>query len=259
MRPPELCASASLPSTLVGGAYGAMRRPLIGITTERELARWDVWDADADLVPAAYADMVVAGGGCPVLVPLRAGFEDELVRRLDGLVVTGGPDIAPERYNETAHESVRGLRPDRDAAELPLLDNFIAARRPVLAVCRGAQLLNVSRGGTLIQHLPDVRDSRNHRGEGSTSIQNVVTLVSGSQIAACLGTTVAATCNHHQALNKLGVGVRVVGRAADGVIEAVELDDSRFAIGVQWHPEESGDVRLFRALVMAASSGLQSA
>lgn len=240
-------------------AVGETVRPLIGITTEREHARWDVWDADVDLLPSAYADMVVAGGGVPVLVPLRAGLEDELVRRLDGLVISGGPDIAPARYNEMAHESVQGLRPDRDAVEFPLLNSFIAARRPVLAVCRGAQLLNVSRGGSLVQHLPDLPDSGRHSGEGTASIRHVVTIVPGSRIAASLGSRVEAACNHHQALKQLGAGIRVVGRAADGVIEAVELDESRFAIGVQWHPEESGDVRLFRALVIAASTRPQAA
>lgn len=229
-------------------------RPLIGITTERECARWGIWDAVVDLLPATYADMVAAAGGCPVLVPLRAGFEAELLRQLDGLIVSGGPDIAPERYGQAAHASVRELRPDRDAVELPLLDAFIAARRPVLAVCRGAQLLNVSRGGTLVQHLPDLVGAQSHSGGGNASVRHEVSLVPGSRVAASLGSHVDASCNHHQALNELGAGVRVVGRTADGVIEAVELEDNSFAVGVQWHPEESSDIRLFQALVAAASA-----
>lgn len=227
-------------------------RPLIGITTEREHAHWVGMDAEVDLLPTNYADMVAAAGGCPVLIPLRPGYEHELVAHLNGLLVSGGADISADCYGATAHPSMRDIRPDRDQAELAVLGAFIAARRPVLAICRGAQLLNVLRGGNLIQHLPDVLDCEDHRGPGNASLRHQVALVPGSRVAAALGTTVEASCNHHQALNRLGGGVLAVAQAADGVIEAVELDDHPFAVAVQWHPEDSGDVRLFQALVTAA-------
>lgn len=110
-------------------------RPLIGITTEREHAHWVGMDAEVDLLPANYADMVAAAGGCPVLVPLRPGCEHELVEHLNGLLVSGGADISADCYGATAHPSMRDIRPDRDQAELAVLRAFIAARRPVLAIC----------------------------------------------------------------------------------------------------------------------------
>jgi putative glutamine amidotransferase len=227
-------------------------RPLIGITCEREPARWDVWNAEADLLPATYADMVIEGGGCPVLIPPRKGLASDLVGRLDGLVLSGGPDVAPSRYGEGAHESVLEVREERDELELSLLAAFLAWRRPVLAVCRGAQLLNVCRGGTLVQHLPDVI-GRSHREEGTASMQHHVRLTKGSKIEGILGPVVEAQCSHHQAVRELGAGLHEVGRADDGVIEALELTDHPFVIGVQWHPEDSADARLFAALVTAAA------
>lgn len=227
-------------------------RPIIGITAERERAQWVAMEADVDLLPANYADMVVAAGGCPVLVPLRAGYEANLAARLDGLIVSGGPDISPELYEAVPHSSMREMRPVRDEAELATLAAFIEAGRPILAICRGAQLLNVLQGGDLIQDLPEVLSGAHHRGSDGASIHHVVTLVPGSRAANALGATVQACCNHHQAISRLGCGLRVVARAADGVIEAVELDGHAFAIAVQWHPEESRDVRLFEALVAEA-------
>jgi putative glutamine amidotransferase len=234
-------------------------RPLIGITTEREHAHWAGYNAEVDLLPANYSDIVVAAGGCPVLVPLRPGCVVELLAHLDGLLVSGGGDISAERYGATAHPSMHDVRPDRDQVELLLLGSFIEARRPVLAVCRGAQLLNVLRGGDLVQHLPDTLDGDGHRGPGSASLRHKVALVPGSHVAEALGTAVEASCNHHQAINRLGRGVRTVAQAVDGVIEAVELDDHPFAVAVQWHPEESGDVRLFQALVNAVARSADAA
>lgn len=228
-------------------------RPLIGVTTDREHARWGDWNAEVDLLPTNYADTIADAGGCPLLVPLRAGFEVELLARLDGLVLSGGPDIGAERYGERYHAMMCEVRPERDELELALLDAFLAARRPILAICRGAQLLNVLRGGSLLQHLPDNLDGVNHRGERNASIRHVVTLTPGGRVAMALGAEVHASCNHHQAINRLGSGVRAVGHAADGVIEAVELDDHPFAVGIQWHPEMSSDARLFRALVVSTS------
>ena len=229
-------------------------RPMIGITTERERATWGDMVDEVDLLSATYADMVAAAGGCPLLVPLRSGYEAELLAHLDGLVVSGGPDIAAERYGAIRHIHTEDVRPDRDELELSLLASFIEAGRPVLAICRGAQLLNVLRGGDLVQHLPDVLEGGRRHGLASAPLCHAIELLPDSALAAALGTTAEARCSHHQAMNRLGDGLRVVARADDGVIEAVELGDHPFAVAVQWHPEESGHVQLFEALVMASAS-----
>lgn len=227
-------------------------RPLIGITTDLERARWGKWDMQVDLLPATYSDAVARAGGAPVLIPLRAGLDGGLARRLDGLILSGGPDIAAERYGAEPHEAMREIRYERDEAELGLLREFLSTGRPIVAICRGTQLLNVFRGGTLVQHLPEILSGANHHGPEQRPLVHEVALQPASRIAAILGPRVQARCNHHQAVQRAGTGVRVVGHANDGVIEAIELDDHPFAIGVQWHPETSHDGRLFEALVAAA-------
>jgi putative glutamine amidotransferase len=227
-------------------------RPVIGITTYREDARWGTWHRPADLIAAVYTDAILAAGGCPVLLPPIGGVAAEVVSRVDGLLLAGGADIDPTRYAAVPHETVTVVRPDRDASELELLDAAIAAHRPVLGVCRGAQILNVAAGGDLVQHLPDVLDGVNHRLGPGEFVRQRVRLLPGSRLATALGDAVDVDCYHHQAINRLGTGLAAVGSADDGTIEAVELADRDFVIGVQWHPEESTDLRLFASLVAAA-------
>ncbi len=224
--------------------------PLIGLTSYTEQAAFGVWDVEAVLLPRNYTDMVFDAGGAPVLLPSRvesAGAVD----RLDGLVLAGGADIAADRYGASQHPRTGRPRPDRDAAELAVLDRALDLGIPVLGVCRGLQLLNVAMGGSLLQHLPDVVGHTGHNPQPGVYGTVHVDLDPGGRIGALLGPTVETRCHHHQAIDRLADGLVITGRAADGTIEAVERGDREFVLGVQWHPEQD-DLRLFSALVAAA-------
>ena len=233
--------------------------PNIGLTTYVETASWGAWDEPAALLPTSYVELVASAGGLPMLLPPivprdlgRAAVA--AVARIDGLVLTGGADIDPERYGAARHAETDAPRSGRDAWELALLDAALTIDLPVLAVCRGAQLLNVARGGTLHQHLPEVVRDDAHRPVPGTYARVHVQADAGSRLAAIVGDTAEVRCHHHQAIDRVGDGVAVCARAGDGTVEGIELAGFRFAVGVQWHPEASGDERLFAALVDAAAS-----
>jgi putative glutamine amidotransferase len=240
-------ASAGLP-----GAPG--RRPLIGITSYVEQARWGVWDTTAALVPYAYVQQVERAGGRAVVVPPAPDGVDDVLSVLDGLLLAGGADIDPGRYGEPAHEQTTGLRPDRDAGELVLLEGALARDLPVLGVCRGMQLMTVAAGGRLEQHLPDTTGHEGHRPAPGVYGDHGVRLDAGSLVGKILGDHVRVRSYHHQGVGDTG-SLTVTGWADDGTVEAVEDTGHRFAIGVLWHPEAGEDPRLFDALVAAARRG----
>jgi putative glutamine amidotransferase len=229
-------------------------RPLIGITTYRETARWGAWELPATLVPAAYVDAVVAAGGVPVLIP-PVGFVTEALARLDGLVLTGGADLDPALYGAAPHPATDGVRPDRDAAEAALLRGALGGGLPVLGVCRGMQLLNVVHGGTLHQHLPDRVGHEGHRLTPGRFAPHVVETEPGSALRTLIGPRAAVPSYHHQDVAQVGDGLRVAARALDETIEALELPGPRLVLGVQWHPEAGEDQTLFEALVDDARAG----
>jgi anthranilate synthase component 2/putative glutamine amidotransferase len=225
-------------------------RPVIGISTYREQARWGFWDVPAVLLPAAYADAVAAAGGEPVLLPTGAVGVD-VVARLDGLVLAGGADVDPARYGEKAGQHT-AIRPERDAVELALLEAALDRELPLLAVCRGMQLLNVHLGGTLLQHLPDVPDTEPHQLGLGLYAERKVRTAAGSRLEGLVGPTTTVTCHHHQALDRIAPSLTATAWAEDGVVEGVEDVDRRFCVGVQWHPEEGEERHLFEALVAVA-------
>ncbi len=225
---------------------------LIGLTSYLEPAKFLVWETEAALLHRVYVDGIVAAGGVPVLLPPVSEAHDRLVSAVDGLVLAGGADIEPARYGQEQHATTY-TRPNRDAFEFGLLESALAARKPVLGVCRGLQVLNVALGGTLAQHLPETLDSRDHQPAPATFGTTTVNLAEGSRTASILGTEAKVPCYHHQAIDKLGDGLVPVGWAADGTIEAAELPGDDFVLGIQWHPEQNPeDTRLFEALVRAA-------
>ena len=226
-------------------------RPLIGISTYREQARWGAWDLPAVLLPASYADAVAEAGGEPVLLPTGA-VSTEAVRRLDGLVLAGGADVDPARYGHPAGPHTTVLRPERDAAELAVLQAALSRDLPLLAICRGMQLLNVELGGDLLQHLPDIPGAGIHNPGAGLFAGRQVRTAPGTQLDRLLGPTAAVDCHHHQALDRIAPGLTPSAWAEDGLVEAVEAAGRRFCLGVQWHPEASADRRLFEALVSAA-------
>jgi gamma-glutamyl-gamma-aminobutyrate hydrolase PuuD len=233
--------------------------PLIGLTTYAVNASWGSWTRPAAVLPESYFELVAAAGGRPILLPpphSAAGGPGaaaaEVIDVLDGLVLTGGGDIDPAAYGEQPDPAVAGVNPTRDESERALLVAALAADLPVLAICRGLQVLNVELGGTLYQHLPDVAGVGAHRTPPMEFAQVHVTTEDDSRVAAIFGSTATVSCSHHQAIDRLGQGLTVTARADDGVIEAVELEGAQFVMGVQWHPEEGQDQRPFDALIAAA-------
>lgn len=229
------------------------RRPLIGLSSYAEQARyWIIEGEEVVLLPRTYVDMVTASGGTPVLLPPFASAADA-VDACDALLVVGGPDIDPAHYGGEPGPHSDQPRTERDASDLAALHRALERRIPVLGVCRGHQLLNVALGGTLYQHLPDVVGHLRHSVEPATYGPVQVVPDPGSRVGRVLGGPVQVWCHHHQAVDRLGDGLRVTARADDGTIEAVELDGHPFVVGVQWHPErEPRDLRLAAALVEAA-------
>ena len=228
------------------------RRPVIGITTYLERTRYTAWDLDAPVLPRTYIDVVAAAGGNPVLLP-PLGFAD--VSFLDGLVIAGGADVDPVRYGESPHPKTLGLRSDRDETEFALARATLDAGLPLLGVCRGMQVLNVVLGGTLTQHVPDVTGTSAHQPAIGQFGRTEVDMVPGSVVADILGGMATVSCSHHQAIDQLGEGLTITAKSADGVAEAVELPGADFVLGVQWHPEQDADVRLFKALVARTGNG----
>ena len=229
------------------------RKPVIGLTTYVETARHGPWEERAALLPVSYLDAILDSGGLPVLLPPAADGAADVSALVDGLILTGGPDVDPARYGAEAHPETGAPRPTRDDWELGLCHLALAHDLPLLAICRGVQVLNVASGGTLHQHLPEHVGHTGHRPAPGTMGQTVVALEVGSLVATVLGRGVTVNCSHHQALDRIGRGIAVVGRAVDGTVEAVELDGHRFAVGLQWHPEDDpSDRRIFMALVAAA-------
>ncbi|WP_448625513.1 gamma-glutamyl-gamma-aminobutyrate hydrolase family protein [Geodermatophilus sp. URMC 64] len=230
------------------------RRPVVGVTTYQETARWGVWNCPAVLLPADYVRQVSAAGGIPVLLPPLPG-DAEVLDRLDALVLAGGADVDPARYGATRAARTGPAQPHRDDAELALLAGALERDLPVLGVCRGLQLLAVACGGALVQHLPDVVGTDVHVPSPGVYGDNHVRIAPGSRLAGLIGTEATWACHHHQAVERLGAGLTAVAWADDGTVEAAELDGARFVIGVQGHPEVGDDRRLFAGLVAAAGAG----
>jgi putative glutamine amidotransferase len=229
-------------------------KPVIGITCYVEAARWGVWDVPAALLPQAYVEAVAAGGGLPVLIPPHGAADPEgLLDRLDAVVLAGGADIDPATYAESMHPATAGVRADRDAAELPLVIAALARNLPVLGICRGAQILNVARGGSLVQHLPDVVGHENHRPETGVYGVHKVRTAAGSRIADAMGVSSIVRSYHHQGIGIVGEGLVPTAWADDDTVEGLEDPSLAFAVGALWHPEASADHRLFTALVTAST------
>ncbi|MDT3400180.1 gamma-glutamyl-gamma-aminobutyrate hydrolase family protein [Streptomyces sp. B1866] len=238
-------------------AAAERRTPLIGVSTYLESSvRWDAWDLPAALLPAGYHRLVAdAGGLAALLPPQEPRTAAEVVARLDGLVVAGGPDVEPVRYGAGPHPRTGPPARERDAWELALIDAALAGGVPLLGICRGMQLLNVARGGTLVQHLPDVVGHEGHVGPPGAFGRHEVRPVPGTLLAAAVPEPCTVPTRHHQAVDRLGAGLVASAHAADGTVEAVELPGAAsFVLGVQWHPEmdDTGDTRVMRALVAAA-------
>jgi gamma-glutamyl-gamma-aminobutyrate hydrolase PuuD len=226
-------------------------KPLIGITSYAEEASWGYWTLPAALVPLSYVRSVELAGGRPIVVPPTDEGVEETLDALDGLILSGGADLDPAAYGASP-QGTTGAQVERDRAELALLTGALERDLPVLAICRGMQLLNVAQGGSLHQHLPDVVGHEGHRQTRGTFSEHAVRIAPGSRAAGILGEEARIKSTHHQAPDRIGDGLEPVGWAEDGTVEALERPQGAFAVGVLWHPEEGEDKRLFEALVEEA-------
>jgi putative glutamine amidotransferase len=227
-------------------------RPIIGVTTYVVPATWGVWEKlPTTLLPHAYAEAITQAGGRAVLLP-PDDLDADVLTRLDGLVLAGGPDIDPSYWGEE-RGPLTEVSPERDLGEMLLARSALTADMPVLGVCRGMQILAVAAGGRLHQHLPDVLGHARHRLTTAVYGSHSARFAEGSRIAALMGEDVEINCYHHQGVADPGA-LTATGWAEDGLVEAVEDPERRFVLGVQWHPEVSRDRRLFGALVNAAAA-----
>lgn len=230
-----------------------MARPVVGITTYLVPAQWGAWDMEAALVPAAYVQGVVEAGGTPLLVPPGAEV-DATLDIVDGLVFSGGSDLDPELYDAEAHPETGGVIRERDEFELELMRAALARDVPMLAICRGSQVLNVALGGDLEQHVPDRVGTNAHKEVNGVFAQHDVEVVGGTRLGSIVGDRHDVKSHHHQGFGRLGDGLREAARAPDGTLEAVEDPSRRFTLGVLWHPEAGEDRALFEALVAEAAA-----
>ena len=226
-----------------------MSKPLIGITTYVEPASWGHWNVEAALVPYEYVRAVERAGGRAMLVPPDDEGIEEVLDALDGLIFSGGNDMTPEEYGAEPHPETTGTNPERDRGELALLEAALTRDLPVLAICRGFEVLNIARGGDLVQHLPELVGHEEHRETLGEFSEHTVRVDPSSRIGEVAG---AVKSHHHQGIGRIGAGLRDVAWAEDGTVEAIEDPEKPFVVGVLWHPEAGEDQRLFERLVEAA-------
>jgi putative glutamine amidotransferase len=234
-----------------------MGRPTIGITT-------GVDDKGFFTLRPEYVPAVEKAGGVPVLLaPARPDEVPALLERLDGLLMSGGSDIDPSLYGEAAHPTSRWVR-ERDDFEIALARAAVARDLPLLAICRGQQVLNVALGGTLVQDIPSQLPSAGPHYPKDVDrwrAAHDVEIAPGTRLRELVGRDVLAVNSfHHQAVRDLGRGLRLAARGRDGVVEGIESPDHRFVVGVQWHPEamwnrEPDHQEVFRGLIAAAEDG----
>lgn len=227
-------------------------KPVIGITAYAQEASWGVWTLPAALIPLSYVTSVEQAGGRPIVIPPIADAVDETLDAIDGLIFSGGADLDPALYGAERHPETRVVHAHRDEAELKLLEGALARDMPLLAVCRGMQMLNVARGGDLHQHLPELVGHEGHCEKMGSFSEHDVEIDPESRTGRIIGTRAHVHSHHHQGLGRVGEGLDAVGFAEDGSVEVIEDPRRRFALGVLWHPEEGEDKRLFEALVAEA-------
>lgn len=234
-------------------------KPIIGITTYQSK---NLHGQPTVVLMQSYIDAIMQAGGVPVLIPSMIAEDgwDALYSRLDGILFSGGGDIALEHFSGDSHPRIDDVEPERDSVELKMLNAAASDGKPMLGICRGCQVMNVALGGTLYTHIPDqLPNALDHAYPGNkrTILVHEVKLEEGTHIAEVMGEPIVKVNSlHHQGLKDIAPSLRVTGYAPDGLVEAVELPDHPFAIAVQWHPEwltdQESTRNLFRKFVEAA-------
>jgi putative glutamine amidotransferase len=214
-------------------------------------ARYSDFVRHAAILPSAYISMVDKVGGVPMIIP-PAGDMTILLDSIDGLIVSGGPDISPANYNEEPGPMTTEFYPEQDYSEMGLIERALERDMPLLGICRGMQILSVAHGGRMHQHLDTTPGHEGHGGFFGKSTEHGVVLEGDSQLASIMGDSFIVNSLHHQGVSDSG-SLDVSARADhDGLIEGVERKDKKFCLGVQWHPERKGHDLLFSALIQAA-------
>src|SRR5919198_2309406 len=235
-------------------ASSSVAKPVIGITSyPPERVTWGVWEEPVIMIPASYVAAVEHAGGRALVVPPSPDSIEETLELVDGIIFSGGGDLDPARYGPEPHPETDTPRQERDEAELTLLTAALERDMPVLAVCRGSQVLNVALGGDLVQHLPDELGHDEHRHKPGQFADHEVDVKPDSRLGSSLGYRAPVKSHHHQGYGRLGRGLVEVAWADDGTVEGLEDPTKRFALGVLWHPEEGEDFALFQALVEQAT------
>ena len=246
------------------GRGRALSAPVVGICAAVERVSWGVWDGyEVTLAPRTYVKALQRAGAIALVLPpdpAAVSDPDMLLDLVDALLLAGGADIDPASYGAEAHPETKGTWPERDAFELALTRRALERDMPVLGICRGMQLINVATGGTLDQHLPESIGDGRHRSVAGTFGTHQVRIAPGTLACSAAGTEgLLVMSHHHQGVAKLGEGLTVSGWSADDdIVEAVELPDRRFALGVVWHPEEDEASEIIPALVAAARERVAS-
>jgi len=235
----------------------------IGICAPVERARWSHWDDEVAITARGYVDSVQRAGALALLLPPddeAAEAPDDLLDRIDGLILAGGADIDPATYGATPHPKTGATRPERDRFELALAHRALERGMPVLGICRGGQMLNVARGGTLHQHLPEIVGDDRHLEIPGTFSEHEVELEPGSLAArAAEAERITVKSHHHQGVAELGEGLKATGHALpDGTVEALESTEHDFALGVLWHPEVDTRSKIVAALIAAITPRVAS-
>jgi putative glutamine amidotransferase len=234
------------------------RRPLIGITAWLTQAQWSSCQGRVSLIEQEFVEKIEQAGGRAVIVPPDPRLPDPLLELLDGLILSGGGDVDPAHYGAARERLTVPDEPVRDAAEIALAREALARDLPTLGICRGCQVLNLTRGGTLLQHVPDQYWEVRHALDGDPAamagfVDHAVRPEDGTPFASLVTRRHYVKSSHHQAIDRPGEGVVVGARSDDGLIEAIYLPQAHFALGVQWHPEVTDDTEPFTALVEAAA------
>ena len=225
-------------------------RPIIGITCPSRLTKWAKWELDAVVIPTTYHKMVDRCGGIPILIP--PGSSVEIIDKIDGLIISGGPDISPEIYGQENGKFTNETYPEQDISEIALIKSAIEKDLPLLCICRGFQLLCAIHDGILYQHLPETNGFEDHGGWDGNVTEHGVNIVEGSRLEKIMGNRIIANSTHHQGVKDPGSLKITALSSHDGLIEAVEIEKLTFCIGVQWHPERIEHVSLYQAFIDSA-------
>ena len=225
-------------------------RPVIGITCPSRPTKWANWDLDAVVLPTTYHKMIIQCGGIPLLIP--PGCSSEVIHRIDGLLISGGPDIDPRLYGQENGPHTKEIYPEQDTSEIALIKSAIEKNIPLLCICRGFQLLCTIYGGELYQHLPETEGYENHGGWDGEVTEHGVDVIEGTKLQQIMGTHINANSTHHQGVFNAGNLSISAYSSHDNLIEAVEIEGLKFCIGVQWHPERIKHTSLYRAFIESA-------